>query len=105
MPVLERYVVLLYHKTPNLSDVNSCRRELFCNGRSIDDIPPTREALLQHIQRSGYFGGYVWGSSLSPKMDLPPFKLHGRNTDASSHWSELPDASRGLRELIKCNYT
>ena len=40
-----------------------------------------------------------------PKMDLPPFKLHGRNTDASSHWSDLPDTSRGLTELIKCNCT
>ena len=29
MPVLEGYVVLLYHKTSNLSDVNSCRRDFF----------------------------------------------------------------------------
>ena len=105
MPVLERYVVLLYHRTSNLSDVNSCRRELFCSGRAIDNIPPTREALFQHIKRSAYFGGYVWGSSLSPKMDLPPFKLHGWNTDASPYWSDLPEASRGLRELIKCTCT
>ena len=105
MPLLERYVVLLYHKTSNCSDVNSCRRELFCNGRGIENIPPTREALLQHVKRSAYFGGYVWGCSLTPKMNLPPFYLHGWNPDATPHWSNLEEASRGLRELIKCKCT
>ncbi len=105
MPLLERFVVLLYKRTSNCSDVNSCRRELFCDGRAIDNIPPTREALLQHVRRSVYFGGYVWGSSLSPIMDLPPFTMYGWKSDASPHWTDLPQASRALRELIKCNCT
>ena len=29
MPLLELFVVLLYNRTSNCSDVNSCRRELF----------------------------------------------------------------------------
>ena len=103
MPLLERLVVLLYHRTSNCSDVNTCRRELFCNGRAIDNIPPTLGALIQQVKRAAYIGGYVWGSSLTPIMDLPPFENFGWNPDASPHWTDLPQASQGLRELIKCN--
>ena len=103
MPLLERFVVLLYHRTSNCSDVNSCRRELFCKGRAIDNIPPTQGALFQHVKRAAYIGGYVWGSSLMPVMDLPSFEDFGWNADASPHWSDVPQASQGLRELIKCN--
>ena len=103
MPVLERFVVLLYHRTSNCTEVNSCRRELFCKGRAIDNIPPTQGALLQHVKRAAYIGGYVWSSSLLPIMDLPPIEEFGWNDDATPYWSDLPQASKGLRELIKCN--
>ena len=45
------------------------------------------------------------GISLSPIMDLPPFEQFGWNADTSPHWTDLPQASQGLRELIKCNCT
>ena len=32
MPLLERFVVLLYHRTSNCLCVNDCHRELFCKG-------------------------------------------------------------------------
>ena len=47
---LERFVVLLYHRTFNCTDVNSCRRELFCHGRAIENIPPTQNALQQRTR-------------------------------------------------------
>ena len=50
MPLLERFVVLLYHQASNCVDVNSCRRELFCKGRAIDNIHPTKEALYQNVR-------------------------------------------------------
>ena len=34
MTLLERFVVLLYHRISNCIDVNSFRRELFCKGRA-----------------------------------------------------------------------
>ena len=105
MPLLERFVVLLYHRTSNCVDVNSCRRELFCKGRAIDNIPPTQDALQQHVRRAAYIGGYVWGNSLIRIMNLPSFEEYGWNADATPHWTDLPQASKGLRELIKCHCT
>ena len=38
IPILERFTVLLYSRTSNVLTTNECRRELFCQGRSIDNI-------------------------------------------------------------------
>ena len=38
-----------------MEDVNDCQKKFYTNyGRSVDDIPPTRDALVQHIQRAIY---------------------------------------------------
>ena len=48
---IERYVVVLYDKTSSLSFVNEAREGLFCHkSRSIDNIPPTQDTLLQHTR-------------------------------------------------------
>ena len=50
---LERYVILLYDRSSTLENVNECRKELFTKkGRSIDNLPPTRDALFQHSKRA-----------------------------------------------------
>ena len=46
MPIVERFVILLYHRTSNCTSVNECRRELFCNGRACENIPLTQTSLL-----------------------------------------------------------
>ena len=45
MPTINRFTVLLYNKTSNSLTTNKCRRELFCQGREIDKIPPTEASL------------------------------------------------------------
>ena len=62
---LERYVVLLYSRTSHLTDVNEARKHLFsyCN-RNLENIPPSRAALLKHVKRAAYQAGYVWGQTL-----------------------------------------
>ena len=77
MSLLERLVVLLYHRTLDCAVVNSCRRELFCKGRAIDNLPLTWDALYQQVRRVAYIAGYVWGSSLIPIMNLPSFEMYG----------------------------
>ena len=48
MDTLEHFVALLYDRTSSKVHVNEARKHLFTqNGRSIDAIPPTREALRQ----------------------------------------------------------
>ena len=63
MPVLERFVVLMYDRSSICMNVNDARKELFANkGRSIESIPLTADALFQHSKRSVYQSGYCWGS-------------------------------------------
>ena len=61
---IERFMVLLYHGTPNCLNTNEWRRELFCQGRSINNIPPKSAALWKHTLRSCYIVGHVWAQSM-----------------------------------------
>ena len=48
---IERFIVVLYDRTSPLISVNDVREELFCKkNRSIDRLPPTQDALLQHVR-------------------------------------------------------
>ena len=59
---IERFVVL-YDRTSPLISVNDTREELFCKrNRSIERIPPTQDALLQHTKRTVYQAG-IWTST------------------------------------------
>ncbi len=50
---LERFTVVLYHKASTLASVNEAHRELFCKkSKSLENIPPTQDALLQHVRRA-----------------------------------------------------
>ena len=55
---IERFVCLMYDKTTYISNVNDCRRMLFTKkSRTVDNIPPTRNALILHIKRAVYQSG------------------------------------------------
>ena len=55
MPILERYVTIMYDRTSTCTKVNDARRDLFTRkGRDIQAIPPTSDALRQHAKRSTY---------------------------------------------------
>ena len=57
---IERFVVVMYDKTSTLHEVNKERKELFAHGsKSMENIPPTQAALLQHTKRATYQAGYV----------------------------------------------
>jgi len=50
---IERYVVLLYDRTSLSLNVNECRRNLFTKkARAVEAIPPTKDALEQHVRRA-----------------------------------------------------
>ena len=72
LEVIERFVVLLYDRTSNLTKVNEARQELFAKkSRTLENIPPTQKALLQHTKRAVLQGGFVWGQSSSKQLDIP----------------------------------
>ena len=72
MEELERFVVLLYSRTSQFITVNDARKVLFSHGnRGLQNIPPSKAALLQHVKRAAYQAGHVWGQALIANPSLP----------------------------------
>ena len=61
-----------YSKTCTLISINEVSKEMFAQyGHNIDNIPPTRAALLQHIMRAVYQASHIWVQALEPSQELP----------------------------------
>ena len=72
MSTLERFVVLLYDRTSSSSSVNEARKQLFTRkARNFDALPPTRDSLLEHVKRTAYQAGHIWGQALMPNPPIP----------------------------------
>jgi len=72
LPIPERYVVALYDRASDSTDVNDYRRRLFTRkGRQLEAIPPTKDALLQHCRRAAYQAGFVGGQCTLAVQSLP----------------------------------
>jgi hypothetical protein len=53
MQRIERFVVLMYSKGCGVARVNEAKHRLFTNeSRSLENLPPTQAALLQHVKRA-----------------------------------------------------
>ena len=65
MKELERYVLLLYSCTSQLTEVNEARKHLisYCT-RKLENIPPSSTAHLQHVKRAAFQAGHIWGQAL-----------------------------------------
>ena len=51
--VIERFIILMYDITSSTTNINECQRELFTKkGKAVVCIPPTKDALRQHIKRA-----------------------------------------------------
>ena len=63
--VIERFIILLYNRISLKTDINEARKELFVKkGCGMEDIPPTKGALVHHIRRTVYQGAHCWGNTL-----------------------------------------
>uniref|UniRef100_A0A7M5XM76 AWS domain-containing protein n=2 Tax=Clytia hemisphaerica TaxID=252671 RepID=A0A7M5XM76_9CNID len=105
-PTIERFIVLLYDRTSQDTEVNVLRKHLFAiKGRSLECIPPTQDALFEQVKRMVYQGGYCWGQSIVPVQDLPKPENWGWNDNGNKYdvkWTTLPEASKICKELVKC---
>ena len=53
LKVIESFIVLMYDLTSRLMAVNECRRSMFTKKcRTVESIPLTQNALVQHIRRA-----------------------------------------------------
>lgn len=105
MPYLERFVVLLYDRTSSCNQVDMARQELFTQkSRSIDRLPPTRGALLQHIKWSA-MQACIWGQALVANPVIPFPEKRGWQILISKFvplWTLLPPASQVCMGIIRC---
>ena len=54
----------MYSRKCSASGVNEARKELFAQcSRTMENIPPTKAALLQHVRRAAHQLGYVWSQA------------------------------------------
>ena len=106
--LLERFTVILYDKTSDSEHVNETREDLFCQkSRTMEKLPLTRDALLQHSKRAAYQAG-VWSISDRSEHKCPTpegwgWTLKGQSLSWKPVWSMLPIASKACSELVKCN--
>ena len=104
--LLERFCVVIYDKTSDLKSVSEARKELFCQkNRTMETIPPTQDALLQHCRRVAYQAG-IWSISNKAQQELPSPEGYGWKLSKECKWSPvwitLPVASKVCTELVKC---
>jgi len=106
MAELERFIIVMYSRTCTLSRIDEARKELFTQGSAtIENIPPTKAALFQHVKRAVYQAGYVWSQALMPAPDLPSPELWGWTATDSGwkpFWTDRPEASTSCYELVHC---
>ena len=77
-------------------------------GIDIENIPPTQDALAQHMLSVGYEAGHVWGQVTIPQLrSAADFRWTREVANAQWHmkWMTLPPAGAACRAVIKCGCT
>ena len=107
MQRIERFVVIMYSRGTSAASVNKARHSLFTTGkRTLENIPPTQAALLQHVKRTLLQASFYWGKATSVYQDIPDFCEWGWHKDDSGGWqplwTTLSDASTACAILLRC---
>ena len=105
LTLLQRYFAVMYIATCNATDVNTCRRILFANGASVENIAPTSATLKQNILRA-VFQATKWCRCFEKQKTEPDPSNCGWEKIENKYlpfWSELTEASLACRGLIKCS--
>lgn len=106
LQALERFVVLMYDRSSDVTTVNEARLDLFARKqRQYDLIPPTQAALKEHAKRASYEAGYVWGQALKRHPQMPSPSDWGwvkKDEEWKVFWTPLPPITESCWELTKC---
>lgn len=104
--ILQRFVVLMYHASSSAETVNEARRILFSQlNRPIESIPPTSDALFNHLKRA-MLQCFVWTNCLTRESVSPDPCEWGWKKIGEIYepvWSANADMTIDkLQELIAC---
>ena len=90
LSVVEKFVVKIYCSQLTCTTVNSARLEMFKYlAKDFPQIPPTKDALLQHLKRGAFTAGHVWGQALVKEPQIPPPSEWGYKREGESSWMPL----------------
>lgn len=101
-PGVENLVCDIYGS--KATTVNAARFQMFKTGGSEKSLPPTADALLQHLRRVHY-QTKIWRSALSPMMGCPGPTGNGWKVDGdeiSVHWLDGDYAPKDILKTTKC---
>ena len=72
--LVQQFVVYVYLRKFDFIDLDELRYQMFVNSSSNDfrTLPPSKDALFQHLLRVSYQSVWVWGNSLL--QEAPPQK-------------------------------
>ena len=105
--LIERFVCVLYDHTTEHTNVNSLRQDMFSHGKNVkmmQNLPPTQDALLLHVNRSLYQAN-IWLASYISLQNVPSPEDFGWSKTSGSWepvWTMMPEAAKSCRELVKC---
>ncbi len=106
---IETFVCLMYGYESD--DINAVRVDMFTAPMSKNkpppesqNLPPTADALIKHVQRANY-QSLVWKTALDSEQDLPELKDSGwyfKEGKLELDWMENDPAPVAVMELISC---
>ena len=104
--VVETFIVRMYSQECPNSGINKARHFLFARKAcGFENLPPTKDALIQHVRRVIYQAGYVWRQFLVPMKCLPsPAQFGWKETidGFQPYWKTLPKAMKAVDEVVRC---
>src|SRR6218665_1789141 len=107
LSVLERFIIIMYDRTSECIDLNTARMNLFTKkSRSLELLPPTSDAFLQHVKRSIYQAVHCWGHCLEKQVKVLDPGDWGWTKNGNGWvplWMTIPEVSKICRELIHCS--
>ena len=107
-PVLEKFAILMYGGDLGMTSIDDARLALFTSKqKQLHELPPTANALQQHILRCSYQAGYVWGQATVRNPVIPSPQGWGWTKDEKQQWvpvwTTIPPIWEACRQyLVKC---
>ena len=105
LSIIEKFVVHTYSSCCEKDTVNGAQEYLFTKNNSlIEKLPPTQDALKQHVLRAAYQGN-VWEQMLEKFQQLAdPEKCGWKFVDGEylPEWMNLPEVTIAFTILTSC---
>ena len=106
-PVIEKFIDYSFGQNDQNS-VDNARYIIFSSSpnSNLRELPPSQTALKEHVLRSAYQSGWIWGTTLS-SQEVPPLTdmgwIYNENKMLQMHWfnEDVNSSSMKLMELIK----